>query len=351
MRVGTARTEDDDSGNDELTAVQAALAAEHAAVYGYGIVGGRIGGERRKEAQAAYDGHRARRDALHRAVRDLGGKPKASAAAYELPFPVPDAAAAARLAAELEDRLAAVYADLVRAGDTARRGGGGRRTARGGSAVGALARQRRSLPWARRTGSGRPPDRLRERFLQRALNGRPRSPHQERDSSSMATAPIEPPQRLVSSLSGEQDDVARGWLAALPTMVQERLAAWELTLERVHAPGGRSSLLALVRQQDGTPAALKFPVPGRVSAHEAAALTAWDGWGAVRLLRSDEESGALLLERLQGSVSLRSLPEAKALLEAAGTAQRLWVPPGEKHPFETLAGRTEDGGGGTAGGG
>ena len=158
----------------------------------------------------------------------------------------------------------------------------------------------------------------------------------------MATAPIEPPQRLVSSLSGEQDDVARGWLAALPTMVQERLAAWELTLERVHAPGGRSSLLALVRQQDGTPAALKFPVPGRVSAHEAAALTAWDGWGAVRLLRSDEESGALLLERLQGSVSLRSLPEAKALLEAAGTAQRLWVPPGEKHPFETLAGRTED---------
>ncbi|WP_407549629.1 ferritin-like domain-containing protein [Streptomyces sp. Pv4-95] len=121
MRVGTARTEDDDSAKDELAAVQAALAAEHAAVYGYGVVGGRIGGERRKEAQAAYDGHRARRDALHRAVRDLGGKPKASAAAYELPFPVPDAAAAARLAAELEDRLAAVYADLVRAGGTARR--------------------------------------------------------------------------------------------------------------------------------------------------------------------------------------------------------------------------------------
>ncbi|MFI6771068.1 aminoglycoside phosphotransferase family protein [Streptomyces sp. NPDC050355] len=158
----------------------------------------------------------------------------------------------------------------------------------------------------------------------------------------MATAPIEPPQRLVSSLSGDPDSPARQWLQALPTLVQQRLDAWELTLERVHAPGGRSSLLALVRQQDGTPAALKIPVPGRRSAHEAAALEIWDGWGAVRLLRSDEESGALLLERLQGAVSLRSLPEAKALLEAAGTVRRLWVAPAADHPFETLAGRAEE---------
>ncbi|MFE0193827.1 aminoglycoside phosphotransferase family protein [Streptomyces sp. NPDC058989] len=158
----------------------------------------------------------------------------------------------------------------------------------------------------------------------------------------MATAPIEPPQRLVSSLSGDPDSPAQRWLRTLPTLVQQRLDAWELTLERVHAPGGRGSLLALVRQQDGTPAALKFPVPGRRSAHEAAALEIWDGWGAVRLLRSDEESGALLLERLQSAVSLRSLPEAKALLEAAGTVRRLWVAPGTDHPFETLAGRAEE---------
>ncbi|PBC85379.1 MULTISPECIES: ferritin-like domain-containing protein [unclassified Streptomyces] len=118
---GKSGHEEADGGHDELTAVQAALAAEHAAVYGYGVVGGRIADDRRKEAQAAYDGHRARRDALRREVRDLGGTPRAAAAAYELPFPVPDAAAAVRLAAELEDRLAAVYADLVRAGAAARR--------------------------------------------------------------------------------------------------------------------------------------------------------------------------------------------------------------------------------------
>jgi hypothetical protein len=98
----------------ELAAVEAALAAEHAAVYGYGVVGGRVDAGREDEARAAYDAHRARRDALHRAVRDLGGRPAPAAAAYALPFAVPDSAAAVRLAAVLEDRVAAVYADLVR---------------------------------------------------------------------------------------------------------------------------------------------------------------------------------------------------------------------------------------------
>ncbi|MEU9116674.1 aminoglycoside phosphotransferase family protein [Streptomyces sp. NPDC048483] len=158
----------------------------------------------------------------------------------------------------------------------------------------------------------------------------------------MATAPIEPPQRLVSSLSSDPEDLVREWLAALPTLVQQQLEAWDLTLERVHAPGGRSSLLALVHQSDGTPAALKFPAPGRACPHEATALEIWDGWGAVRLLRADEKTGALLLERLQSAVSLRSLPEAKALLEAAGTVRRLWVPPEPGHPFATLADRTAE---------
>ncbi|WP_418959437.1 ferritin-like domain-containing protein [Streptomyces tritici] len=100
-----------------LDAARAALSAEHAAVYGYGVVGGQIGDARRAEARAAYDAHRARRESLGRTVRDLGGEPPAAAAAYALPFAVPDAAAAARLAAELEDRVAGVYADLVRAAD------------------------------------------------------------------------------------------------------------------------------------------------------------------------------------------------------------------------------------------
>ncbi|KAF4409794.1 ferritin-like domain-containing protein, partial [Streptomyces lycii] len=119
--AGTAPLDGSPPPAEALDAVQAALAAEHAAVYGYGVVGGRIGDDRRKEAREGYDAHRARRDGLHRTVRDLGGTPEPAAAAYRLPFPVPDAAAAERLAAELEDRLGGVYADLVRASDGALR--------------------------------------------------------------------------------------------------------------------------------------------------------------------------------------------------------------------------------------
>lgn len=98
-----------------IDAAQAALAAEHAAVYGYGVVGGQSGAGRKAEARQAYDAHRARRDAMARTVADLGAAPVAAAAGYALPFPVKDPAAAVRLAAYLEEHVAGAYGDLVRA--------------------------------------------------------------------------------------------------------------------------------------------------------------------------------------------------------------------------------------------
>ncbi|MFC5721090.1 DUF4439 domain-containing protein [Streptomyces gamaensis] len=109
------------AARETLTAAQAALAAEHAAVYGYGVVGAHVGEARADAAREAYDAHRARRDAMERTVRELGAAPEAAAAAYALPFPVPDEAAAVRLAAELENRVGAVYAALVGAASGALR--------------------------------------------------------------------------------------------------------------------------------------------------------------------------------------------------------------------------------------
>ncbi|MFD5870303.1 ferritin-like domain-containing protein [Streptomyces sp. NPDC060322] len=111
----TDNTNGADGTEETLRAAQAALAAEHAAVYGYGVLGGRLEGGRRGDATAACDAHRSRRDGLTRTVRDLGGAPVAAHAAYALPFAARDPAAAMRLAAVLEDRVAGVYSDLVRA--------------------------------------------------------------------------------------------------------------------------------------------------------------------------------------------------------------------------------------------
>jgi aspartate/methionine/tyrosine aminotransferase len=101
----------------KLAAAQAALAAEHAAVYGYGVVGAWAGEPHRAEVDRLYTAHRQRRDALRRTVRELGGTPVAAAAGYALPFAVNDGPAALALAAVLEERLAGAYADLVRAGE------------------------------------------------------------------------------------------------------------------------------------------------------------------------------------------------------------------------------------------
>ncbi|MFF4033018.1 aminoglycoside phosphotransferase family protein [Streptomyces sviceus] len=153
---------------------------------------------------------------------------------------------------------------------------------------------------------------------------------------------FEPPQRLVRAL-GESVPDADDWVDRLPDTAGQAVALRELTVERVQVPGGRSSLVVLVRRPDGTPAVLKLVPPRSRPESERAALAHWDGRGAVQLLEPFVTEGVLLLERLHPDVSVRSLPEAKALLEAAGTLRRLWVAPPDgdhAHVFETVAERT-----------
>lgn len=107
---------------NRLDALQAALAGEHAAVYGYGVVGARLeGGADERAARSGFDVHRARRATLERLVRAAGAEPVAAAAAYELGGPVRTASQAVALAARIEAGTAATYADLVAAADAALR--------------------------------------------------------------------------------------------------------------------------------------------------------------------------------------------------------------------------------------
>lgn len=98
-------------------ALQAALAAEHAAVYGYGIVGARLSGARGKRAREAWNAHRSARDRLRERVRQAGATPTPAAPAYGLPHRVTGTETAVRLAVHLEDRVAGAYLELVAAGD------------------------------------------------------------------------------------------------------------------------------------------------------------------------------------------------------------------------------------------
>ncbi|MGW8636699.1 aminoglycoside phosphotransferase family protein [Streptomyces sp. NPDC055793] len=154
---------------------------------------------------------------------------------------------------------------------------------------------------------------------------------------------FEAPRRLVRAL-GETAPGGDDWLARLPEAAERAVALRGLSAERVQVPGGRSSLVVLVRDAEGTPAVLKLAPRRARPESERAALAHWGGLGAVQLREEaavgEGGEGVLLLERLHPDVSVRSLPEAKALLEAAGALRRLWVEPPDGHPFETVAERT-----------
>jgi hypothetical protein len=97
----------------ENAALGAALAAEHAAVWGYGVVGAALGEDARPLASDA--------EAAHRDVRDQVGALLASREAdvadaeggYAVPFPVLSEVDAAALGAVLEDGVAAAWVRVL----------------------------------------------------------------------------------------------------------------------------------------------------------------------------------------------------------------------------------------------
>jgi len=105
------------AASTEIAALQGALAAEHAAVYGYGIVGAMLGGAEQADAHADWTAHQFGRDALTARLTKLGATPVAASPAYELPFAVTSAKSAEKLAVTLEDGVTRAYLGLVAVSD------------------------------------------------------------------------------------------------------------------------------------------------------------------------------------------------------------------------------------------
>jgi hypothetical protein len=96
-----------------VSALQAALTAEHAAVYGYGVVGAHLTGGRQDRATSDWVAHQQARDTLEAMLQARGATPVAAAVAYRLPVQVRNPAQAASLAVLLEERITTAYLGLV----------------------------------------------------------------------------------------------------------------------------------------------------------------------------------------------------------------------------------------------
>jgi hypothetical protein len=97
----------------ENAALREALAAEHAAVWGYGVVGAALAVEARPPATAAETAHRDVRDQVTALLEDRAADPVVAEGAYSLPFPVLSGVDAAALAVVLEDGVAAAWVRVL----------------------------------------------------------------------------------------------------------------------------------------------------------------------------------------------------------------------------------------------
>lgn len=134
----------------------------------------------------------------------------------------------------------------------------------------------------------------------------------------------------------------RGWLDRLPRQFDEVCRDWQLVPDGPPA-GGAESLVVPVLTRAGTRAALKLGWPRPDSEHEHLALRAWDGRGAVRLLRAAPRRRVLLLERAEPGHDLHVLDVPDACRVIAGryaTLHRAPLPQLDR--LSELAGRWAD---------
>jgi uncharacterized protein DUF4439 len=97
----------------ETAALREVVAAEHAAVWGYGALGAALPTDAREPAVAGDVAHRDVRDRLVALLESRGADPVPREAGYTLPFPVLSAVDAAALAVVLEEGVSAAWVRLL----------------------------------------------------------------------------------------------------------------------------------------------------------------------------------------------------------------------------------------------
>ena len=97
----------------ENTALRTALAAEHAAVWGYGVVGAALDPSAQGLAAVSETAHREVRDRVVGLLAERGAEPVGAEGGYALPFPVLSGTDASALAVVLEDGVAAAWVRVL----------------------------------------------------------------------------------------------------------------------------------------------------------------------------------------------------------------------------------------------
>src|SRR5262245_15397208 len=144
------------------------------------------------------------------------------------------------------------------------------------------------------------------------------------------------PERLAANARDVHGARGEEWLAALPMLLAECARRWTLAIDAPFADLTYNYVAPATRGAAGV--VLNVGVPHPELWCGIAALGAFRGESAVRLLAFDPERGALLLERLEPGAPLSTLADdAESTAIAARLMRSLWRDPPAGHGFPRFA--------------
>lgn len=132
------------------------------------------------------------------------------------------------------------------------------------------------------------------------------------------------PQAFAEDTITREGEAGRQWLAALPERVQNLCTQWQLHIDG-SVMHGYAGLAIPVRRGD-EPCVLRVGWLDEHTRTAPIALRAWNGNGAVRLLKFAPIDNAMLLERLDNTRALAQLPIGQSVIIAGQLLRQLAIP-------------------------
>lgn len=135
------------------------------------------------------------------------------------------------------------------------------------------------------------------------------------------------PQQLVKNLISIYGPQGKKWLNDLPCFLSSYENKWKFKLKDFFN-NANFNVVASITLDNGHQAILKCCIPNKEFTTEVLALRHFEGIGAVRLLRSEPESGIMLLEKLIPGTLLENSPnEIESTQIAVELINKLHKPP------------------------
>ena len=130
-----------------------------------------------------------------------------------------------------------------------------------------------------------------------------------------------------------QGSAGAEWVEGLEPLVEKLERTWSLSIGSI-LHGGSAGLVVAVQTADNRDAVLKLPAPWLDPDHKALrVLLAANGRGYVKVIRHDEESGAMLLERLGAPLASLGFSVSQQIEAICETLRAAWFRPTDPTPF------------------